>query len=155
MVTPHGCHHHLEASPRPEGACGDDRQAYRALGAPAHGGSGRAARGSRGTHAGVSPGSARRGSCHRADGCSVSRGRRPWLDRAPGARQEEYPTQAVAEVVYSANALANLERAFEFLAERDPAAAIAAAKAIRTAVSMLAAHPLVGRRVHGEVRELV
>jgi plasmid stabilization system protein ParE len=61
----------------------------------------------------------------------------------------------VAEVVYSANTLANLERAFEFLAERDPAAAIAAAKAIRTAVSMLAAHPLVGRRVHGEVRELV
>jgi len=61
----------------------------------------------------------------------------------------------VAEVVYSANTLANLERAFEFLAEGDPGAAMAAAKAIRTGIGMLAAHPFVGRQVHGEVRELV
>jgi plasmid stabilization system protein ParE len=53
--------------------------------------------------------------------------------------------------------LAHLERAFEFLAESDPRAALAlkAATAIQSAVSTLAAHPLLGRRVEGEIRELV
>lgn len=58
-------------------------------------------------------------------------------------------------VVYSANALSNLERAFAFLADRTPAAATAAVLAIRTAVEMLQHHPLIGRVVTGEVRELV
>jgi plasmid stabilization system protein ParE len=62
----------------------------------------------------------------------------------------------VAKVVYSANALSNLERAFAFLLANDaPDAAKAAAKAIRTAVEMLEHHPLVGRIVAGELRELV
>jgi len=61
----------------------------------------------------------------------------------------------VAEVVYSARALAHLERAFEFLAEHDPEAAAGAAKAIASAVDALAAHPLIGRRVAGHLRELV
>ena len=61
----------------------------------------------------------------------------------------------MAEVVYSANALANLERVFEYLAEKEPRSALAAAAAIRTAVAMLARHPLIGRRVEGELRELV
>lgn len=60
----------------------------------------------------------------------------------------------MAEIVYSRNALANLERAFEFLAEKDPRSAPAAA-AIRTAVDVLARHPLIGRPVEGELRELV
>lgn len=59
------------------------------------------------------------------------------------------------EVVYSANALANLERAFEFLARRDPDAAEAACEAIQGAVDLLAHHPLVGRRVRDDLRELV
>jgi plasmid stabilization system protein ParE len=61
----------------------------------------------------------------------------------------------VARVVYTRNALANLERAFVFLAEHDPGAARDAAAAIRNAVDILSDHPLVGRRVEGEIRELV
>ena len=61
----------------------------------------------------------------------------------------------MAQVVYTQNALANLERAFAFLAGHDPAAATGAATAIREAVALLAHHPLIGRRVEGEIRELV
>jgi len=52
----------------------------------------------------------------------------------------------VARIVYSGNALGNIERAFEFLAEHDLAAAIAAVEAIRSAVNALGLHPLIGRR---------
>ena len=61
----------------------------------------------------------------------------------------------MATVVYSARALSHLERAFELLASENPGAAMAAAGAIRSAVENLAVHPLVGRRVHGDIRELV
>jgi plasmid stabilization system protein ParE len=61
----------------------------------------------------------------------------------------------VATVAYPARALPHLERAFEFLTRDNPDAAIAAADAIRSAVEHLAAHPLIGRRVHGDIRELV
>ena len=72
-----------------------------------------------------------------------------------GAKPQGRTTQVVARVVYSQNALATLERAFDFLAEHDPRAATAAAAAIRHAVETLASHPLIGRRIHGEIRELV
>ena len=61
----------------------------------------------------------------------------------------------MAQVVYSDNALANLERAFGFLAQDDPAAAVRAAAAIREAVDMLSRHPLIGRAVEQGLRELV
>jgi len=61
----------------------------------------------------------------------------------------------VAQVVYAQNALANLERAFAYLAEHDPAAAVDAAVAIRNAAEILSDHPLIGRRVEGEIRELI
>jgi plasmid stabilization system protein ParE len=61
----------------------------------------------------------------------------------------------VATVVYSARALSHLERALEFLASENPDAATAAASAIRSAVESLAMHPFLGRRVHGDIRELV
>lgn len=61
----------------------------------------------------------------------------------------------MAQVVYTQNALANLQRAFDFLAEHDPRAALASAAAIREAVETLSNHPLIGRRVEGDVRELV
>jgi plasmid stabilization system protein ParE len=61
----------------------------------------------------------------------------------------------VAQIVYAARALADIERAFEFLAERDPASAVKAAAAIRHAVEALSEHPLIGRRITGELRELV
>lgn len=61
----------------------------------------------------------------------------------------------MAQVVYSANALANLEHAFVFLAASAPDAATQAVEAIRTAIEMLGAHPLIGRLVSANVRELV
>jgi len=61
----------------------------------------------------------------------------------------------VARIVYSRAALAHLERSCQFLAAEAPAAALAAVQAIESAVSMLAHHPLVGRLVTGQVRELV
>jgi len=61
----------------------------------------------------------------------------------------------VAKIIYSRNAIANLERAFAFLLEHDQQAAVASAAAIREAVGMLARHPLIGRRIEGELRELV
>jgi plasmid stabilization system protein ParE len=59
----------------------------------------------------------------------------------------------VAQVIYSAHALGNLESALEAPAAHQPASARGAA--IESAVSALAAHPLVGRRVDGDLRELV
>lgn len=61
----------------------------------------------------------------------------------------------MAQVVYSENALANLERIFDFLAEHDPQAALGAAAAIGEAVETLSNHPLLGRVMAGELRELV
>lgn len=61
----------------------------------------------------------------------------------------------MAQVIYTENALANLERAFAFLAEHDPSAATDAAVAIGDAVDVLADHPLIGRRIEGEIRELI
>lgn len=61
----------------------------------------------------------------------------------------------MARVAYSANALANLERAFEFVAQQDPRAAAGAAAAIRDAVDALSRHPLIGRPVDAGLRELV
>jgi plasmid stabilization system protein ParE len=61
----------------------------------------------------------------------------------------------VATVVYSARSLTHLERALEFLHQENPGAAVAAAQAIRSAVDNLGTHPLLGRRIHGDIRELV
>jgi plasmid stabilization system protein ParE len=61
----------------------------------------------------------------------------------------------VAKVVYSAGSLDNIERAFQFLRDKNPDAALRAVEAIQSAVNNLAAHPLVGRRVEGELRELI
>jgi plasmid stabilization system protein ParE len=61
----------------------------------------------------------------------------------------------VAKVVYSARALDHIERAFQFLRDRNSDAALNAVTAIQSAVDNLAAHPLVGRRVKGELRELI
>ena len=61
----------------------------------------------------------------------------------------------MARIVYSTRALSDIERAFEFLTERDPPSAVKAATAIRHAVETLAEHPLIGRSVTGGLRELV
>lgn len=61
----------------------------------------------------------------------------------------------MAQIIYSGRALDDLQRLFRFIAEHDPHIAGDAAVAIRSAVEMLASHPLAGRRVEGELRELV
>ena len=61
----------------------------------------------------------------------------------------------MAQVIYSDNALENIERAFEFLAEKDLRAAIAATGAIRDSIAVLSRHPLIGRGMDGPLRELV
>jgi len=61
----------------------------------------------------------------------------------------------VSTIIYSVRPLAHVERAFELLRKEKPEAAVAAAKAICSAVENLGAHPLLGRRVHGDIRELV
>jgi plasmid stabilization system protein ParE len=61
----------------------------------------------------------------------------------------------VAQVVYSAHAVENIERALQLLRETNPEVAIASAAAIRSAVENLANHPLIGRRIEDDLRELV
>lgn len=61
----------------------------------------------------------------------------------------------MAEVVYSARSLDHIERAFQFLRDKNPGASISTVEAIRSAIDNLAAHPLVGRRLDGELRELI
>jgi plasmid stabilization system protein ParE len=61
----------------------------------------------------------------------------------------------VAQVVCSVSAVESIERAIEHRLAENSAAAMATVAAIGSAVVSLAAHPLVGRRVEGDVRELV
>jgi plasmid stabilization system protein ParE len=61
----------------------------------------------------------------------------------------------VARLVYSDEALQDLERIVEFLLEASPRSASGAIRQIRRAVDVLAVHPRIGRRVRGQLRELV
>jgi len=61
----------------------------------------------------------------------------------------------LAAVTYSARALADLDRLFDFLAAENPTAAVAAAAVIVDAVTILERHPYIGRPVRGRLRELV
>ena len=61
----------------------------------------------------------------------------------------------MATVAYSARSLELVERAFRLLHDKNPDAGPDAAAAIQSAVGNLAAHPLLGRRVEGDVRELI
>ena len=61
----------------------------------------------------------------------------------------------MATVYFSARALADLDRLFDFIAEHDPASADRAAQRIADATRILRDHPLIGRPVRGYIRELV
>jgi len=61
----------------------------------------------------------------------------------------------LAAVEYSARALADIDRLFDFLAAENPNAAVASATAIVDAVGILERHPYIGRPVRGRTRELV
>jgi plasmid stabilization system protein ParE len=60
----------------------------------------------------------------------------------------------VAQVIYAARALDDLERAVGAQHEAGTAAALSTVDAIRSAVTGLAAHPLVGGHLEGELRRL-
>lgn len=59
------------------------------------------------------------------------------------------------KLVYSKRALDDLERLTDFLAETDPLAAAETIGLIEEAVVLLKRHPLIGRSVEHELRELV
>ena len=61
----------------------------------------------------------------------------------------------MAQVVYSDEALADFERLVEFLLETSSESAMRTVVNIRSAVGILEAHPLIGRRIEGHIRELV
>jgi plasmid stabilization system protein ParE len=61
----------------------------------------------------------------------------------------------MASLLYTERALEDLRRLAEFLANDDVAAAIATGDLVVKALEVLEAHPLIGRRVNGELRELV
>jgi plasmid stabilization system protein ParE len=61
----------------------------------------------------------------------------------------------MASVVYSQRALSDIERCFRFLSESNPAAAGKSVRAITSAILGLQRHPLIGRRVDGDLRELI
>jgi plasmid stabilization system protein ParE len=61
----------------------------------------------------------------------------------------------MASLTYSSRAFADLERLTDFLIESDPVAAAETIDLINEAVAILKRHPLVGRPVDGEIRELI
>lgn len=61
----------------------------------------------------------------------------------------------MARLSYSAGALIDLDRLADFLAEKDPPAALSVIDLIEEAVAILKHHPLIGRPVEAGLRELV
>lgn len=61
----------------------------------------------------------------------------------------------MARLIYSDQALIDLERLVDFLAEQDPAAAMVTIDLIEEALSILRRHPYIGREVDADLRELV
>ena len=60
----------------------------------------------------------------------------------------------MAKLIYSARALADLDRLTDFLLEAAPAAASATVGLITEAIQILANHPHIGRPAEQELREL-
>ena len=61
----------------------------------------------------------------------------------------------MAQVVYSEDAFADFERIIEFLLESSADQAARALEDIRSAITILETHPLIGRRIDQNIRELV
>lgn len=61
----------------------------------------------------------------------------------------------MASLTYSVRAFADLNRLTDFLIESDPVAAAETIDLISEAVMILKRHPLIGRPVDGEIRELI
>jgi plasmid stabilization system protein ParE len=74
--------------------------------------------------------------------------RRPmlgWLNWRAAMTLSPRESQLMPLLIWSESALANVQRAYRFLAEKNLAAARRAVKAIREGVKILAVHPHVGR----------
>jgi plasmid stabilization system protein ParE len=61
----------------------------------------------------------------------------------------------MARVIYSSRAFSDLDRLTDFLIDADPVAASETVELITEAVAILKRHPLVGRPVEDDLRELV
>lgn len=61
----------------------------------------------------------------------------------------------MAKVVYSEAAPLDFERIIEFMLQSAPASTQRTLERIRSAIEILDVHPLIGRRVDGERRELI
>lgn len=61
----------------------------------------------------------------------------------------------MAQIIYADEAFTDFERIVDFLLETSPRQAAEALENISTAVNILDAHPLIGRRLDTEIRELV
>ena len=61
----------------------------------------------------------------------------------------------MARLIYSAQALADLERLTNFLIDTEPAAALETAVLISEAVQVLGNHPLIGHPAEHHMRELL
>ena len=61
----------------------------------------------------------------------------------------------MAQVIYSVRALEDLERLTDFLLDSAPSAALETSSLIMEAVEILSNHPLIGRPVESELRELI
>src|SRR3990172_1555286 len=77
------------------------------------------------------------------------------MGRALAEHVEAAKPREVAQIIYAAEALADLERLGEFLLEQAPESAAAVVARVTDAIEILVDHPLIGRRVEGELRELV
>ena len=61
----------------------------------------------------------------------------------------------MARVVYSERALSDFEGIFEFIADENPSLAAETVSIIQEAMGILERHPLVGRAVESDLRELI
>ena len=61
----------------------------------------------------------------------------------------------MARLIYTTRAIADLERLTDFLTESDPSAARKTVGLIEEAVKILIRHPLIGRPVDSDLRELI
>lgn len=61
----------------------------------------------------------------------------------------------MARIIYSKRALDDLERLVDFLLDHDPNIALKTVDLIEEAILLLTQHPLIGRPIKDELRELV
>lgn len=61
----------------------------------------------------------------------------------------------MTKLIYSERALIDLERLVDFLLDSDAPAALTTVELIEEAINVLARHPLIGRIVDADLRELI